>query len=80
MKWKRCTSKLNKRKSNANGLFMTHISNMVRLVFIACLVVFSGCKPSSDATPQLQKFKLLETTIAQVHAAFRNGNLGKKLP
>ena len=54
---------------------MTHVSDLLRLIFISSLVVFSGCKPSSDAASQPPKFKLQESTIAQVHAAFRNGNL-----
>ena len=50
-------------------------SNTKRFILVFCLIIFSGCKPSSEPASKYSEFKIPEATISGVHAAFIKGIL-----
>ena len=54
---------------------MMPASNTKLLILVCCLIIFYGCTPSSAPVTKTSSFKVQETTISQVHSAFRIGSL-----
>lgn len=54
---------------------MTLASISKRLILICCLIIYSGCKPSSEPVSQSSEYWVQEITISHVHDAFSNGSL-----